>query len=36
MGEKRILVGIPEGKKPFRRPRRGWEGTVKMCHKEVG
>jgi hypothetical protein len=36
MGEKRMLVGIPEGKRPFRRPRHGWEGAVEMHHKEMG
>jgi hypothetical protein len=35
MREKRILVGIPEGKRPFRRPRHGWDGTVELYHKEM-
>jgi hypothetical protein len=26
----RILVGKPEGKRPFGRPRRKWEGIIKM------
>jgi hypothetical protein len=26
----RVLVGKPEGKKPFGRPRRRWEGNIKM------
>jgi hypothetical protein len=36
MGEKRMLVGIAEGKRPFRRPRHGWEGTFATCHKKMG
>jgi hypothetical protein len=36
MGEKRMLVGIHEGKRPFRRLRHGWEGTVEEYHKEMG
>jgi hypothetical protein len=35
MEEKRVLVGIPEGKRPFRRPRHGWDGTVELYHKEM-
>jgi len=34
MGERRgvykVLVGKPEGKRPFGRPRRGWEDNIKM------
>jgi hypothetical protein len=34
MGEKRnayrILVGMPEGKRPLGRPRRTWVGNIKM------
>jgi hypothetical protein len=34
MGEKRnayrILVGMPEGKRPLGRPRRRWVGNIKM------
>jgi hypothetical protein len=33
MGEKRyyrVLVGKPEGKKPFGRPKRKWEDNIKM------
>ena len=34
MGEKRgvyrVLVGEPEGKRPFGRPRRRWEDNIKM------
>jgi hypothetical protein len=34
MGENRglyrVLVGKPEGKRPLGRPRRRWEGNIKM------
>jgi hypothetical protein len=40
MGEERdvhrVLVGKPEGKKPFGRPRRRWEDNMKMDVQEVG
>jgi len=40
MGENRsvyrVLVGKPVGKKPLGRPRRRWEGNVKMDLQEVG
>ena len=40
MGERRavyrILVGKPEGKRPLGRPRRRWEGNIKMDLQEVG
>jgi len=40
MGEKRGvyrgLVGKPEGKRPFGRPRRRWEANIKMDLQEVG
>jgi len=32
----RVLVGKPEGKRPLRRPRRGWEDNIKMGLREVG
>ena len=32
----RVLVGIPEGKKPLGRPRRRWEENFKMDLQEVG
>ena len=32
----RVLVGNPEGKRPLRRPRRGWEDNIKMDLQEVG
>ena len=31
-----VLVGKPEGKRPLRRPRRRWEGNIKMDLQEVG
>jgi hypothetical protein len=38
-GEKRnaykILVGIPEGKRPLGRPRRSWVDNIKMDLREV-
>jgi hypothetical protein len=40
MGEKRgayrILVGRPEGRRPFGRPRHRWEDNIKMDIQEVG
>jgi len=39
-GEKRdvyrVLVGKPERKRPFARPRRRWENNIKMDLQEVG
>jgi hypothetical protein len=32
----RILVGKPEGKKPLGRPRRRWEGGIRMDLREAG
>ena len=32
----RVLVGIPNGKKVLRRPRRRWEGNIKIDLQEVG
>jgi hypothetical protein len=32
----RILVGMPEGKRPLRRPRRRWVDNIKMELKEIG
>ena len=32
----RFLVGKPEGKRPLGRPRRRWEGNIKMDLQEVG
>ena len=40
MGERRgvyrILVGKPEGKRPFGRPRHRWEDNIKMDLQEMG
>jgi hypothetical protein len=40
MGEKRnacrILVGMPEGKRPLVRPRRRWVDNIKMDFRERG
>ena len=35
-GVHRVLVGKPEGKRPLGRPRRRWEGNIKMNLQEVG
>ena len=39
MGERkgvdRVLVGKPEGRRPFGRPRRRWEDNIKMDLEEV-
>jgi hypothetical protein len=32
----RVLVGKPEGKRPFGRPRRRWEDGIKMDLREIG
>jgi hypothetical protein len=32
----RILVGKPEGKRRLGRPRRRWEGNIKMDLREIG
>ena len=31
----RVLVGKPEGKRPFGRPRHRWEDNIKMDLEEV-
>jgi hypothetical protein len=40
MGENRnayrILVSMPEGKRPVGRPRRKWVGNIKMDLREIG
>jgi hypothetical protein len=40
MGEERkvynVLVGKPEGKRPFGRPRRRWEDVIRIDLKEIG
>jgi hypothetical protein len=35
-GAYRVLVGIPEGRRPLGRPRRRWEDNIKMDFQEVG
>jgi hypothetical protein len=35
-GAYKVLVRRPEGKRPFGRPRRRWEGNIKMDRQEVG
>jgi hypothetical protein len=35
-GVYRVLVGRPEGKRPLGRPRRKWEGNIKMDLREIG
>ena len=32
----KVLLGKPEGKRPLVRPRRRWEGNIKMDLEEVG
>jgi hypothetical protein len=32
----KILVGEPEGKMPFRRPRRRWNDNIKMGYRDIG
>jgi hypothetical protein len=32
----RVLVGKPEGKRPFGGPRRRWEDNIQADLKEVG
>jgi hypothetical protein len=35
-GAYRVLVGTPEGRRPFGRPRHGWEENIKMDIQDVG
>ena len=35
-GAYRVLVGKPEGKRPFGRSRRRWEDTIKIDLRVVG
>ena len=35
-GVYRVLMGKPDGKKPMGRPRRRWDGNIKMDLQEVG
>ena len=32
----RLLVGEPEGRRPLGRPKRRWEGNIRMDLREVG
>jgi len=36
IGVHRVLVGKPEGRRPFGRPRLRWEDNIKMDLQEVG
>jgi hypothetical protein len=36
VGNVKVLVGKPEGKRPLGRPRRRWEDNIKMDLQEVG
>jgi hypothetical protein len=36
MGEDRILVGKPEGKRPLGRPTCRWEDWIRMNLREIG
>jgi hypothetical protein len=31
----KTLTGKPEGKRPFRRPRRRWENNIRMDLREI-
>jgi hypothetical protein len=31
----KVFVGEPEGKRPFRRPRRRWEDNIRMDFCEI-
>jgi hypothetical protein len=35
-GVYRVSIGRPEGKRPLGRPRRRWEGNIKMDLREMG
>jgi hypothetical protein len=35
-GVYRVLVGRPKGKRPLGRPRRRWEGNIKLNVREIG
>jgi hypothetical protein len=36
IGAYRVLVGRPEGRRPLGRPRRRWDGNIKMDLQEMG
>jgi hypothetical protein len=35
-GVYRVLVGMPERKRPLERPRRRWEDNIKMDIRKIG
>jgi hypothetical protein len=35
-GERCLRVVRPKGKRPLERPRRTWEGNIKLDHREIG
>jgi len=35
-GVYKVVVGKPEGKRQFGRPRRRWEDSIKIAIQEVG
>jgi hypothetical protein len=35
-GVYRVLVGMPEGRRPLGRPRRKWEDNIKIYLREIG
>jgi hypothetical protein len=35
-GAYRVLLGIPEGKRPLGRPRHRWKDNIKMYLQEAG
>jgi hypothetical protein len=35
-GVYRVLVGVPEGKRPLGRPKYRWEDNIKMDLREIG
>jgi hypothetical protein len=35
-GAYRVLVGMPEGKRPLGRSRRRWEDNIKMDFRDIG
>jgi hypothetical protein len=32
----RVLMGKPEGKRPLGRPKRRWEGGIRIDLREIG
>jgi hypothetical protein len=35
-GVYRVLIGMPEGKRPLGRPRRRWEDNIKTDLRDIG